>query len=163
MPPEPRLSRALRELIATRRVAALGTLDAHDPGQPFVSLVPYARVPGAGVLAVHLSGLAAHTANLARHPRASLLIQAPEPDDGPVHALARVTLDVSADTPAAGSADWAALRAAYLARFPEAAPMTELGDFRFVRLRPLAARQVAGFGAARQVDADELARVLGAP
>lgn len=39
--------------------------------------------------------------------------------------------------------------------------MAALGDFMFVLLRPTGARQVAGFGAARNVDADELARVLG--
>ena len=55
---------------------------------------------------------------------------------------------------------WQALRAAYLARFPEAEPMTQLGDFRFVALRPVAGRHVAGFGAARSVDNDEWARVL---
>lgn len=38
--------------------------------------------------------------------------------------------------------------------------MTELGDFRFVLLRPAGARQVAGFGAARSVDAGEIRRVL---
>ena len=53
-----------------------------------------------------------------------------------------------------------ACRHAYLARFPEAEPMTALGDFRFVVLHVLGARQVAGFGAARTVDADELRLAL---
>ena len=78
----------------------------------------------------------------------------------PVHALQRVTLDVLAHTPERGSADWQAARSTYLDRFPEAAPMTELGDFRFVVLHVLGARQVAGFGAARTVDADELRLAL---
>ena len=38
--------------------------------------------------------------------------------------------------------------------------LTELGDFRFVLLRPAGARQVAGFGAARSVDAGEIRRAL---
>ena len=74
--------------------------------------------------------------------------------------LARASLTVDADTPEPGSADEAAARAVYTTRFPEAAFMTGLGDFRFVRLRPVAGRHIAGFGAARAVDADELARVL---
>jgi putative heme iron utilization protein len=77
-----------------------------------------------------------------------------------VHALPRVTLDCEAATPDAGSATWETCRAAYLARFPEAEPMTHLGDFRFVMLTPTGARHVAGFGAARSVDTDELAQVL---
>ena len=159
---EPRLMRELRDLIAGRRVAALGTLDAADPAQPFVSMVPYAVWPGGPALVVHLSGLAAHTRNLQVQPRASLLVMAAETPGEPVHALPRVSLDVVADTPARDSAGWQAAREAYLVRFPEAEPMTTLGDFRFVLLRPTGARQVAGFGAARSVDGEEVARVLGA-
>jgi hypothetical protein len=40
--------------------------------------------------------------------------------------------------------------------------MTALGDFRFVRLLPSGARQVAGFGAARSLDATEVAQALSA-
>lgn len=159
---EPRLMRELRDLLAARRVAALGTLDAAEPALPFVSMVPYAIWPGGPALVVHLSGLAAHTRNLMAHPRASLMVMAAEPAGEPVHALQRVTLDVVADTPEHGGDAWRAARAAYLARFPEAEPMTALGDFRFVLLHPAGARQVAGFGAARSVDADEIHRVLAA-
>lgn len=154
--------RELRDLIRSRRVAALGTLDAADPAQPCVSMVPFAVWPQAAALVVHLSGLAAHTRNLQAQPRAALMVMAAEPDGEPVHALQRVTLDVVAETPERGSDPWQAARGAYLARFPEAEPMTALGDFRFVLLRPAGARQVAGFGAARSVDADEIRRVLAA-
>jgi hypothetical protein len=91
-----------------------------------------------------------------------LLVMAAETLGEPVHALPRVTLDVVAETPLRDGPDWLAAREAYLTRFPEAEPMTTLGDFRFMLLRPTGARQVAGFGAARSVDGDELARVLGA-
>ena len=164
MPHEPRLSRALRELLAARRTAALGTLDASlcgDSAQPFVSMVPYALLPAERSLVLHVSGLAAHTRNLLAHPRVSLMVMAGEVDGEPVHALARVTLDAVAQVPERDSTLWAAARAAYLARFPEAEPMTTLGDFMFVVLRPGSARQVAGFGAARTVDADDLAHILG--
>jgi len=164
MPHEPRLSRALRELLAARRTAALGTLDASlggDSAQPFVSMVPYALLPAERSLVLHVSGLAAHTRNLLAHPRVSLMVMAGEVDGEPVHALARVTLDAVAQVPERDSTLWAAARAAYLARFPEAEPMTTLGDFMFVVLRPASARQVAGFGAARTVDADDLAHILG--
>lgn len=157
---ESRLSLALRDLLAARRVAALGTLDAERPEQPFVSMVPYARCAAEGGLVLHVSALAPHTRNLLAHPQVSLMVMAAEVDGQAVHALPRVTLDAVAHVPEPGSAAWAAARAAYLARFPEAEPMTALGDFMFVLLRPTGARQVAGFGAARQVDTDELARLL---
>jgi len=154
----PRQTALLRDLLHRRRVAALATRDA--AGDPAVSQVPYAIDSSSATLVVHLSALSAHTAQLAAAPRAALLIGEGEVAGEPVHALARASLTVDADTPEPGSADEAAARAAYTARFPEAAFMTGLGDFRFVRLRPVAGRHIAGFGAARAVDADELARVL---
>lgn len=155
---EPRLTSALRALLAAQRVAALGTLG--DDSAPFVSMVPFAVDAQDRSLVIHISGLAAHTRNLQRTPRASLMVCQAEVTGEPVHALPRVTLDVQAADAAAG-ADAQACRDAYLARFPEAEPMTALGDFRFVRLRPLGARQVAGFGAARSLDVAELALALG--
>lgn len=163
-PPEhlPRLHRALAALLSTQRVAALGTLDAQDPAQPFVSMVPFALLPDGVGFVIHISGLAPHTANLEASPRAALMVMASEPASGPVHALARASFDVHAETPASGSAAWQAARAAYLARFPEAEPMTQLPDFRFVTLSATRARQVAGFGAARTVPGEELALIFAA-
>ena len=156
----PRLGHALRALLHERRHAALGTLDA--AGAPFVSMVPFAIDAAAGRLVLHISGLAAHTGHMAAEPRVSLLVTAADAAGQPVHDLARVTLQALAHTPAPRAADWASARAAYLARFPEATPMTELPDFRFITLQITGARQVAGFGAARSVPADELASILAA-
>jgi heme iron utilization protein len=96
-----------------------------------------------------------------RHaPRVSLLVCTPEPEGAPVHALPRVTLEAVATFAEPGSADAERGRVVYLRRFPEAEMMTTLGDFRFVRLQLLGARQVAGFGAARSLPADEVRRAL---
>lgn len=155
---EPRLTQALRALFHTHRVAALGTLGDH--AQPFVSMVPYAVEPQAALVVIHVSALAAHTRNLQAVPQVSLLVMQAEVAGEPVHGLPRVTLEGVASVLPAGSAPWQRARAAYLARFPEAQPMTELGDFMFVGIEVLGARQVAGFGAARSLDADALAQVL---
>lgn len=155
---ESRLARALRGLLHTQRVAALGTLG--DDGLPFVSMVPFAVATEPGVLVLHVSGLAAHTSNLQRQPQASLMVMQAETPDQPVHALPRLTLATQAH-PLHTDHPWhPTCRAAYLARFPEAEPMTALPDFRFVALQVLGARQVAGFGAARSVGIDELQRAL---
>ena len=155
---EPRLTAALRELLAGHRVASLGTLG--EDGAAFVSMVPFAVDADHRCVVIHVSGLAAHTRNLQRTPHASLMVCAAEAAGEPVHALARVTLDVQAHEVAEDEIP--ACRAVYLARFPEAEPMTALGDFRFVRLVPQSARQVAGFGAARSIEATELLQALGA-
>lgn len=158
---EPRLTAALRGLLHTQRVAALGTLG--EDGHAFVSMVPFAIDGITGELVIHVSGLAAHARNLHATPRVSLMVLQPEVAGEPVHALPRVTLDGMASTPEVGSASWLQARMVYLQRFPDVEYMTELGDFRFVWIAVTGARQVAGFGAARSIDAEELTQVLRDP
>jgi putative heme iron utilization protein len=78
----------------------------------------------------------------------------------PVHALPRVSLDGTVARQNPDSPAWQSARSVYLARFPEAEPMTELGDFSFVLIHVTSARQVAGFGATRPLAADEIASIL---
>ena len=156
---ESRLTRELRSLLQAQRVAALGT--QHSDGSPMVSMVPYAMDAANPTLYAHVSGLAAHTRNMQAAPAVSLLVMQAEVPGEPVHALPRVTLHGRAETLTPDSPSWHAARSAYLQRFPEAEPMTQLGDFRFVAIHVTGARQVAGFGAARSVDADELRGVFG--
>lgn len=158
---EPRLTTALRNLLGIQRVAALGTLG--EDGRAFVSMVPFAVDTATGALVIHVSGLAAHARNLQATPAVSLMVMQAEVAGEPVHALPRVTLEGIACVLEGDSPAWASARAAYLARFPEVEYMTQLGDFRFVAIAASGARQVAGFGAARSIDADELALVLRAP
>jgi putative heme iron utilization protein len=158
---EPRLTIALRSLLSTQRVAALGTLDVE--GHAFVSMVPFAMEGSSGTVVIHVSGLAPHTRNLERAPRVSLMVMQAEVAGEPVHALPRVTLDGVATALALESPAWTIARTAYLARFPDVEYMTQLGDFRFVAITVTGARQVAGFGAARSIDVDELAQVLRHP
>lgn len=155
---EPRLSQDLRKLLHTQRVAALGTLG--DDGLPFVSMVPFALEPQSACVVIHVSALAAHTRNLQARPHVSMLVMQAEALGEPVHALPRVTLQGQACVLEPGSTAWADARTAYLARFPEVAPMTELGDFMFVIIQLQGARQIAGFGAARSLDADGIAQLL---
>lgn len=157
-PHEPHLTQALRQLLARQRVAALATLDAQ--GQPFVSMVPFAIDPNTGRIVLHVSGLAPHTGNLLRTPQVSVLIMQSEVAGEPVHALPRVSLEGVATLLEPQEAAWVSGRTAYLARFPEAEPMTQLGDFWFVGITVHAARQVAGFGAARTLEAADLQQVL---
>lgn len=155
---EPRLTVALRSLLSSQRVAALGTLG--EDGRAFVSMVPFAVDSAAGTVVIHVSGLAAHARNLQTTPQVSLLVMQAEVAGEPVHALPRVTLEGEAQILEPHGLVWTSARAAYLARFPDVEFMTQLGDFRFVAISVVGARQVAGFGAARSIDAEELAQVL---
>ncbi len=158
LPHEPRLTQALHMLLDAQRVAALGTLGAD--GLPFVSMVPFALETMTPCLVIHVSALAPHTRNLQTNAAVSVMVMQAERAEAPVHALPRVTLQGLAAVLAPGSTSWTAARAAYLNRFPEAEPMTQLGDFMFVAITLQAAHQVAGFGAARSLDAATLAQVL---
>ena len=159
MPHEPRLTAELRSLLHASRVAALGTLG--DDGAPFVSMVPYAIEAAGARLVIHVSGLAPHTRNLQARPQVSMLVMQPEMAGEPVHALPRVTLECAAAALEPNSPAWQIGRAAYVERFPEAGYMTELGDFMFFSLQVRGARQVAGFGAARSVGAEDIRQALG--
>lgn len=158
VPHESRLNRGLRALFQNQRVAALGTLGLD--GQPFVSMVPFAVDPQAATLVIHISLLAPHTRNLLANPAVSVMVMEPETPGEPVHALPRVSLDGQAKRLTPHSPECHAARQVYLARFPEAEPITQLGDFSFVVITPGKARHVAGFGTARPLDADDLAGIL---
>jgi len=155
---EPRLTRALRDLLASQRIVSLGTLNAE--GRPFVSMVPFAIDPIAACLVIHVSLLAPPPRNLLGDPSVSLMVMQAEVAGEPVHALPRVSFDGLAARLQPDSPAWLGARNAYLSRFPEAEPMTELGDFSFVAISVTSARQVAGFGAARPLDVQEIADVL---
>lgn len=137
--------RTLRRLLDSRAVAALATLHR---GEPAVSMVPFVLPAGDTTLILHVSALATHTRDMQEHARVGLLVMA-EPDATTApQALPRISLQAEARTLARDTAEHAAARAAYLARFPDAAVTFELADFALVALQPLAARLVAGFGRA---------------
>ena len=158
---EPRLTKALRTLLQEHRICSLGTLDGQ--GQAFVSMVPFAPDLEQGTLVIHVSQLAAHTANMQRDHRVSLLVTQAEVAGQPVHDLPRVTLQGQASVLQPGTPQADSARKAYLQRFAEAGPMTQLGDFRFVSVAISSARHIAGFGAARTLSEAELQLVLTTP
>jgi len=156
-----RLDEQLVRLLRERPVAALACLD--DDGAPALSMVPFAVEAGhdaAAGLILHVSGLAAHTRQMARDARVSLLILDRDDAAEMPQALQRASLQASATFVEPGGADHARCEALYLARHPQASLMTQLPDFRFVRLTPTVLRHVAGFGAARSLDGELLATVL---
>ena len=166
MPHESHLQQSLRALLATQRIATLGVQPVADFSQPLslpapgLSCVPWAWNSEFFCLVIHVSALASHTQAMEQHPAISLMMVAQEQAGSGVHALERVSIQGVASTPPAQSSLWLAAKASYLQRFPEALAMTMLGDFRFVCITPVKARHIAGFGAARDVDDQELIAAL---
>jgi heme iron utilization protein len=161
---------ALRALLAAQPIGALGTLRAPAAGrgaagdggldaEPVVSMVPVAWLPGRAQALIHVSALSPHTRDLLERPRVSLMLVAPRSaGDNPL-ALARVTLQADAARIAPGTAEHEAARAAYLARFAEAAQTFELADFSLFVLAPRAVRFIAGFGRAHAVALTDWTRI----
>ena len=153
----PQHAAQLASLVRGRQAAALGTL--HD-GAPSVSMVPYALLPDASAFIVHVSALAAHTKDMRADARVSLLVMQPEGEGTQAQALARVSIHGEARELPKGSPEAAAASQAYLARFPEAAPLTGFGDFAFFAIRARQARFVAGFAQALSLQGATLEKVL---
>ena len=151
---------ALRQLLLSGDIAALGTL--HD-GEPAVSMVPYAILPASGKIIIHVSRLASHTQDMEHHPVTSLMVVAPRAPDVPVQALARVSLGATATVCKGEAPDYAAARAAYLAKFPTSEPMFGFGDFSLYLLSPLSVRFIGGFGRAWSATAAQYQQAMAFP
>lgn len=154
------LASQLRGLVTGRATAALGTLHS---GAPYVSMVPFVLLNDASAFIVHVSQLAAHTKDMLAEPQVSLLIAEPERDGVSPLALPRVTVIGTARQLSADSPEHAIARRAYLARFPQAAPIFGLGDFSLFAITPTAVRWVAGFAQARSLTPESFAKAVGTP
>ena len=150
-------SERLVQLLRQRLTAALGTL---RDGAPFVSMVPYALAADGSGFVVHVSKLAAHTKDMLTDTRVSLLIAEAEGGGKSPLALARVSLQGTARRMPSGSPDLSGCRAAYLARFPEAAQMFDFADFTIFLIRPVSVRFVAGFGEAHSLSGESMVQLL---
>jgi putative heme iron utilization protein len=137
-----------RTLLSAMREGALATLG--PDGAPFSSLVAVAP-DAAGEPLLLLSGLAVHTQNIERDPRASLLLAA-EPMGGEGLARARLTLTGEVRR----AADQAEGRARFLARHPEAASYADFNDFAIHRFNAAAGHLVAGFGRIARLERSEM-------
>ena len=154
---EPQDALLLRRLLDTRPVAALATLHR---GEPAVSMVPFVLPAGSDELLIHVSALATHTRDMQEHPRASLLVMAEADAQTLPQALPRVALQVEVRMLGREADGYAAAKAAYLARFPDAAMTFDLADFSIAVLKPASARLVAGFGRAHALVGEPLAAWL---
>lgn len=149
--------RSLEEFLRLRSIqlaeeagqGVLGTIDAE--GYPYTSLVEI-LFDSEGYFWLLLSNLAAHTRNIKRDGRASLLVRdAQSVDEDPLSST-RASYQgqiVAADHLREEIAD------DYVARHPGAAEFLKFSDFSFYRFRVQRARVIAGFGRIGWVDADD--------
>jgi heme iron utilization protein len=127
-----------KRLLRAIRTAALGTLN--EDGAPFVTLTAVATEHDGSPILL-MSRLAAHTRNLERDSRLSLLL--PEIGGGDPLAHPRLTLIATAERSAEP-----ALKARYLRRNPKAALYADFPDFSFWRTKVQKVHLNGGFARA---------------
>jgi putative heme iron utilization protein len=143
--PTPTHAERARTLVAGIPTGTLCTL-AHEPeGYPYGSFVTVAFDKGNPVFLI--SGLAEHTKNLERDPRASLLVA--ESVSADPLANGRVTL-LGPCTRVEGNGGSA--RDAFLAVHPNASYYADFRDFGFWRLDVASIRYIGGYGRMSWID-----------
>lgn len=138
---------AAKALLRSIRSGALATLDRAG-GFPFATLVTVATDHDGSPLLL-TSRLSAHTQNLERDPRASLLLAQGGKGDPLAHP--RLTVIGRAQRTTAEP-----VRRRFLARHPKAQLYAGFGDFSFWRLEIEGGHLNGGFARARALAADEL-------
>jgi putative heme iron utilization protein len=137
--PTPTHAERARTLVVRISTGTLCTLALEPEGYPYGSFVTVAFDEGNPVFLI--SGLAEHTKNLERDPRASLLVAESGADD-PL-ANGRVTM-LGPCTRVEGGGGSA--RDAFLAAHPNAAYYADFRDFAFWKLHVNAIRYIGGYG-----------------
>ena len=146
--PTPTHAERARTLVARIPTGTLCTLALEPQGYPYGSFVTVAFDEGDPTFLI--SGLAEHTKNLERDPRASLMVA----ENGAVDPLAngRVTM-LGPCTRVEG--DEGRARAAFLTVHPNAAYYADFRDFAFWKLRVNAIRYIGGYGRMSWITQDE--------
>jgi len=147
----------LRSLLAGRNTAALGTLHS---GAPYVSMVPFVLLKDGSAFVIHVSRLAAHTKDMLADPRVSLLITGFEHPGGSPLAVPRVTILGAANQLSNNAPEYPVIKEAYLARFPEAASIFNLGDFSLFVIMVTGVRWIAGFAQAQTLSPAAFAKMV---
>ena len=151
-------SRTLRHLLTERRFLSLAVV---VDGEPVIGLLPFAAEPGFSALVVNASKLARHTRGLTEGAAFDALIHEPETPHVDPFQVVRASLRGHVTLLDRDGSDYDADRATYLAKFPGAGPILELGDFRLFRLHLEAGRLVARFGGALNLGREHFARLKG--
>jgi hypothetical protein len=159
MPPDPvrpadDAARAqARAMLAAARHAALAWTDPAT-GTPGISRIGFG-LDADGRPVTLISALAPHSAALAAHPDAAVLVGEPGARGDPL-THPRLMLRVTAVFVDRREHEHGALRTAWLSTHPKAAVYVDFADFAFVRLQPASALLNAGFARAFRLSGDDL-------
>ncbi len=136
----------------------LGTVSSK--GQPQASYAPCV-IDEARNIYIFVSGLSAHTQNLTATGQASALFVEDESKTQQMFARKRLSYDCRAALLARDSEQWQAITQKFSERFGSIVEvMKGLPDFRIFQLQPTSGRFVMGFGAAYDIDPNNLDQLI---
>lgn len=134
----------IQTLLTNTRIVFLSTLAGDMPES---SMCPYAIYQGD--IIIHLSALAKHSKNIAKHANVGLMICSPEtPHNSP---LALPRLSFTGNIEAVPESDIATYQSMYLKNIPDAEALFSFPDFTLYRIQPLTISWIGGFGQARKI------------
>jgi heme iron utilization protein len=137
--PTPTHAERARTLVAQISTGTLCTLALEPEGYPYGSFVTVAFDHGSPIFLI--SGLAEHTKNLERDPRASLLVA----EGGSADPLANGRVTMLGPCTRVG-ADVGSARAAFFAAHPNSSYYADFRDFAFWKLQVGYVRYIGGYG-----------------
>ena len=128
-------------------------------GIPNASYAPFVRDADKNFY-IYVSGLSTHTQNLHAKAIASILLIEDEAQTTQIFARQRLTLDCTATLLDREREDWTQIADRFSDRFGEIVGVLRgLADFRIFQLTPTGGRFAIGFGAAYQIDPENLDRL----
>jgi putative heme iron utilization protein len=131
-----------------------------DSGQPQASYTPFV-LSRDRTFYIFVSGLSSHTQNLKSNPKAGILLIEDEAQSPQIFARKRLMYDCTVKLIDRHDPSWANRVDLFKARFGNLIDMLrQLPDFEVFELMPAGGRFVLGFGAAYEVDSNDLSRLV---
>lgn len=147
-----------QDFVAPFQSLVLSTITAD--GLPHASYAPFV-VDEDKTFYLFVSGLSEHTQNLRSRPHASILFIEDESQTQNLFARRRLTYDCAVSWLERETDSWIAIADRFQDQFGEIIGiLRSLGDFEIVSLQPRSGRFVIGFGAAYQIQGENLDQLV---
>jgi putative heme iron utilization protein len=146
--------------VFTEQFESLIISTVSQEGIPNASYAPFV-MDGARNIYIYVSGLSTHTNNLQAVPKASVLFIEDESKTQQIFARRRLNYECSASLLPRDTQSWIQVISNFESRFGNIIKMMrDLPDFRVFKLTPYGGRFVVGFGAAYEIDGNDLNRLI---
>ncbi len=132
----------------------------NNEGIPNGSYTPFVMDESKNIY-IYVSGLSTHTQNLNVNPRVNVLFIEDETKTPQIFARRRLNYDCTATLIERETDEWKSIVGQFQERFGEIIEMLRgLADFRIFKLTPHSGRFVIGFGAAYDINGDNLDKLV---